>query len=144
MTAKILGPKEGKYLNVIGDQQWIKLRGEDTNGAFAMVEQQNPPGTIIPTHMHTREDETFYLAKGKVQFTVDGRDIVAEPGTTVFLPRKTPHSFKVIGDEPTRAIILVSPAGCENMFEELADLSLGPPDMKKVEEICERYGVHFL
>jgi hypothetical protein len=32
MNAKILGPKEGRNLNVIGDQQWIKLRGEDTNG----------------------------------------------------------------------------------------------------------------
>jgi hypothetical protein len=36
MAAKILGPHEGKYLNVIGDQQWIKLRGKDTNGAYAM------------------------------------------------------------------------------------------------------------
>ena len=53
MNAKIIKPKEGKYLNVIGDQQWIKLRGEDTNGAFAMVEQQNQPGASIPTHMHT-------------------------------------------------------------------------------------------
>ena len=83
MNAKIIGPKEGQYLNVIGDQQWIKLRGEDTNGAFAMVEQQNQPGTSIPTHMHTREDETFYLAEGKVQFTVDGSDVVAEPGRKV-------------------------------------------------------------
>ena len=109
MNAKIIGSKEGQYLNVIGDQQWIKLRGEDTRGAFAMTEQQNQPGTSIPTHMHTREDETFYLPEGKVQFTVDGSDVVAELGTTVFLPRKTPHSFKIIGDKLMRAIILVSP-----------------------------------
>jgi quercetin dioxygenase-like cupin family protein len=144
MTAKILGPHEGKYLNVIGDQQWIKLRGKDTNGAYSMIEQRNPPGTSIPNHMHTREDETFYLFEGQVQFTVEGRDIVAEPGTTVFLPKKTPHSFKVFGDKPMRAIIIVSPGGCEDMFEELAELAPGPPDMKKVEEICRRYGVHFL
>jgi len=43
-----------------------------------------------------------YLAEGKVQFTVDGSDVVAEPGTTVFLPRKTPHSFKIIGDKLMR------------------------------------------
>ena len=144
MNAKIIGPKEGKYLNVIGDQQWIKLRGEDTTGAFALIEQQNLPGTVIPTHMHTREDETFYIAEGKVQFTVEGRDIVAEPGTTVFLPKKTPHSFRIIGDKLMRAIILVSPSGCEKMFEELADLPSGPPDMAKAEEICNRYGVYFV
>ena len=144
MNAKIIGSKEGQYLNVIGDQQWIKLRGEDTHGAFAMTEQQNQPGTSIPTHMHTREDETFYLAEGKAQFTVDGSDVVAEPGTTVFLPRKTPHSFKIIGDKLMRAIILVSPSGCEKMFEELANLPPGQPDISKAKEICNRYGVYFL
>ncbi len=144
MNAKIIGPKEGKYLNVIGDQQWIKLRGEDTNGAFAMVEQQDQLGTMIPTHMHTHEDETFYVAEGKVQFTIEGNDIVAEAGTTIFLPRKTPHSLTVIGDKLMRAIVLVSPSGCEKMFEELADLPPGQPDMAKAEEICNRYGVYFL
>lgn len=144
MNAKIIKPKEGKYLNVIGDQQWIKLSGEDTNGAFAMVEQQNQPGASIPTHMHTRENETFYIAEGKVQFTIDGIEVAAEPGTTVFLPKKTPHSFKVIGASLMRAIVVVSPSGCEKMFEELADLPPGPPDMSKANEICNRYGVYFL
>ena len=96
MDTEIIGSKEGQYLNVIGDQQWIKLRGGDTHGAFAMTEQQNQPGTSIPTHMHTREDETFYLAEGKAQFTVDGSDVVAEPGTTC-IPRilvaRSCHAF---------------------------------------------------
>ena len=144
MNAKIIGPKEGRYLNVVGDQQWIKLRGEDTNGAFAMVEQQNQPGISIPTHMHTREDETFYIAEGKVQFTVDGKDVIAEPGTTVFLPKKTPHSFKVIGDKLARVIVLVSPAGCERLFEELANLPPGQQDISNAIKISERYGVYFL
>lgn len=48
MSAIILTPKEGKYLNVIGDQQWVKLTGEDTNGSYAMIEQLNSPGTSIP------------------------------------------------------------------------------------------------
>lgn len=144
INAKILGPKEGRYLNVIGDQQWVKLRGEDTNGAFAMVEQLNQPGISIPTHMHTREDETFYIAEGKVQFTVDGRDVIAEPGTTIFLPKKTPHSFKVIGDKLARVIVLVSPAGCEKLFEELAELPPEQANISKAMEISERYGVYFL
>jgi quercetin dioxygenase-like cupin family protein len=144
MTAKILGPNEGKYMNVIGDQQWIKLSGKDTNGAYAMIEQRNPPGTSVPPHLHSREDETFYIAEGTVRFTVEDRDIVAGPGTTVFLAKKTPHSFVVVGDTPMRAIIIVSPSGCEDMFQELAELPPGPPDMTKVAEICGRYGVHFV
>jgi len=43
-----------------------------------------------------------------------------------------------------RAIVLVSPSGCEKMFEELADLPPEQPNMAKAEEICNRYGVYFL
>jgi uncharacterized cupin superfamily protein len=89
MAAKILGLHEGKYLNVIGDQQWIKLCGNDTNGAYAMIEQQNPPGTNIPNHMTTREDETFYLFEGQVQFTVEGRDIACRAGNNRVFKKKT-------------------------------------------------------
>jgi hypothetical protein len=32
--------------------------------------------------MHTLEDETFLVAEGIVQFTVEGREVVAEPGIT--------------------------------------------------------------
>jgi quercetin dioxygenase-like cupin family protein len=144
MSMKIIGPKEGKSLNVLGDRQLIKLTGEDTAGAFAMVEQQNLPGTSIPSHMHTREQETFYIAEGQVEFTSGQETIVAGPGTTVFLPAKTPHSFKVIGDQPARVIVLISPPGCEKMFEELAALPPGPPDMGKIANIIGHYGVTFL
>lgn len=94
--------------------------------------------------MHTREDETSHMAEGRGQFTSGGNEVIAAPGTTVFLPKKTPHSLKIIGDKLMPTIVLVSPSGCGKMFEELADLPPGLPDTSKANEICNRYGVYFL
>jgi hypothetical protein len=77
--------------------------------------------------------EPTIIKSAKCQF--QGRTLTSHP---------TRHSFKVVGDTSVRAVVLVSPPGCEKMFEELAGLPPGPPDMAKVEEICKRYGVHFL
>jgi len=38
---------------------------KDTNGAFLLVEATLAPGTEPPPHVHTREDELFYVLEGK-------------------------------------------------------------------------------
>lgn len=142
-TALVLGPGHGHPLNVLGDRQTVKVTGEDTGGAFALVENHNPPGVGIPMHLHRHEDETFYVVEGDVRFTVDGEQIEAGPGTTVFLPRGTPHAFEVVGDGPARMLILLAPAGLEGLFRELAALD-GPPDPAALAAACGPYGIEFL
>ncbi len=41
-------------------------------------------------------------------------------------------------------MVAAFPAGIERMFDELADLPAGPPDMARVLAICARYGITFL
>jgi NAD(P)-dependent dehydrogenase (short-subunit alcohol dehydrogenase family) len=38
---------------------------KDTNGAFFLVEAMLAPGTEPPPHVHTREDELFYVLEGE-------------------------------------------------------------------------------
>jgi Uncharacterized conserved protein, contains double-stranded beta-helix domain len=64
---------------VIGDSQTIKLDGQMTNGLFAMIEQNNKEGAGVPLHVHTREDETFYVCEGEVLFRVGEIEILAPP-----------------------------------------------------------------
>ena len=139
--AIIRGPGEGKPINVIGDKQTIKLNGEQTGGLFALIEQNNAPGATVPLHVHTREDELFYVCEGEVQFQVGEMEIAGMSGTTVYLPRGVPHGFRV--RKQTRALLSVYPSGAEKMFVELSELPPGPPDFEKVKEICGRYGVYF-
>src|ERR1700754_3843878 len=44
-----------------------KAPPEPTAGAFALVEASVPPGGGPPPHLHTREDEAFYLLDGELQ-----------------------------------------------------------------------------
>jgi quercetin dioxygenase-like cupin family protein len=139
-TAAILLPGDGERINVIGDSQTIKLDGSMTNGLFAMIEQNNDAGVRVPLHVHTREDETFYVCEGEVLFQVAEIEVLALPGTTVYLPKGVPHGFRV--SKPTRGLLSVYPAGAENMFRELSKLPPGPPNMSVVAEICSKYGIY--
>ncbi|HTI71869.1 MAG TPA: cupin domain-containing protein [Candidatus Limnocylindria bacterium] len=141
---KIVSSGEGVRINVLGDNQLVKLTGAETGGSVAVIEQCNPPGTGIPLHVHTREDEIFHVLEGRMEFAVNGKAVEAGPGTTVFLPRNLPHAFKVVGDGPARVALTVIPAGVETMFFELSQLPPGPPDMARVVEICGRHGISFL
>lgn len=141
---KLVPAAAGTLLNVLGDRVLVKLTGENTNAQFALTEQVNEPGTGLPPHRHTQEDETFLVLEGQVEFVVGSDTAIVEAGGLAYAPRGTVHSFRVVSDTPARMLIHVSPAGLENMFQELSELPAGPPDMAQVMAICGRYGVTFL
>ena len=144
LAPKIVRNSEGRKLNVLGDQQTIKLRGKDTNGLFTLIEELNDPGTMIPPHIHENEDEIFKVLEGEMELTVGDNTTVLKAGDLAFGPRGVPHSWKIIGDKKAKVILSVFPAGIEYMFEDLSKLPPGPPDFEKVAEICGRYKVSFI
>ena len=141
---KIVENEQGERLNVIGDNQLIKLTGADTGNQFTLVEQDNAPGIGIPPHVHQNEDEVFKVNSGEVEVTVGSDSAVLKEGDLVFCPRGIPHSWKVIGTENAKVSMSIFPSGLENMFAELAQLPKGKPDMAKVTEICGRYKISFV
>ncbi|MEQ9440403.1 MAG: quercetin 2,3-dioxygenase [Cyclobacteriaceae bacterium] len=144
MQARIIRASEGNLLNVLGDQQTVKLTGKDTNGQFTLIEEENAPGTMIPPHIHENEDEVFKVLEGQLELTVGDQKTVLNAGDLAFGPRGIPHSWKVVGDKNAKVILSVFPAGIETMFEALAQLPAGPPDFEKVAEICARHNIRFL
>ena len=144
LTPSIVPAAQGLRLSVLGDQQCIKLTGQHTNNLFTLVEQLNSPGTGIPRHIHTREDETFHVQEGQVEYEVDGTVTTLGAGDLAYVPRGVAHSFRVVGSTPARVLVSIFPAGAEHMFQELAQLPAGPPDFPVVAEICGRYGIAFL
>lgn len=144
LPARVVRADEGKKVNVLGDKQRFKLTGEDTYGQFTLIEETNDPGTAIPPHVHSREDEIFHVLEGEMEITVGGETTVLKAGDMAFGPRGIPHAWRITGDKPARVLLSVFPAGLERMFEELGQLPAGPPDMGKVTEICGRYGIRFM
>jgi mannose-6-phosphate isomerase-like protein (cupin superfamily) len=62
--------------------------------------QGGPP---LPLHYH--QDEWWYILEGQFLFEVDGRQIRAGPGATVFAPRGSRHTFQNIGSTPGRMVV---------------------------------------
>lgn len=144
LTAKFVKDNEGMNLNVIGDNQTIKITGEDTNGTFSLIEQNNQPGIGIPMHVHENEDEIFQVLEGEVEMKIGEETKTLQPGDLIFCPRGIPHSWRVVGENNAKAMLSIFPAGLEAMFEELSKLPAGPPDLKKVAEICGKYKITFV
>lgn len=136
---------EGRRLHILGDGVTCKLDGQATGGAFAVFDVVVPPGGGPPPHIHHREDETFLVVEGEIEFWVDGRTFMAKAGTWVFGPRGVPHRFHNHGSHEARMVILVTPAGIERFFEELSrEVPTMPPDVAKVVAVCAKHGIEIL
>ena len=122
------------------------VEGGRSGGGFALVEHPIGPRVLAaPLHTHEREDEYTYVLEGKVGVQVGDEVRVARPGDLVFKPRGIPHAFWNAGDAPARALEIISPAGFEQYFAEIAPLlpptHPGPPDEQALGAVMARYGL---
>ena len=120
------------------------IRGEDTDGRFALVEHEILPRALAaPVHTHEREDEYSFVLTGRVGLQIGDEVIEAGPGDIVAKPRGIPHAFWNAGDGPARLLELISPAGFEHYFEELAPVlqAPGPPDLERLAVIRDKYAL---
>jgi quercetin dioxygenase-like cupin family protein len=118
------------------------LRGEDTDGQFALLEHTIPPRTLAaPMHSHEREDEFSYVLAGRVGVQIGDEVTQAGPGELVAKPRGVPHAFWNPGDEEARLLELISPAAFASYFAEMAPVlsADGPPDLQRLGAIRRKY-----
>lgn len=72
---------QGRTIAVVGDVYRFLATGEETDGKYALFEAILPPGGGPPPHVHSREEEGFYILEGEITFTIDGKPLVATAGT---------------------------------------------------------------
>ena len=112
-TSVIRKPAQGRTIAVVGDVYRFLATGEDTNGKYAMWEAIVPPGSGPPPHVHSREEEGFYILEGEITLHVGDERIVATAGMFANMPVGTPHSFKNESGKPAKMLISVAPAGLD-------------------------------
>jgi mannose-6-phosphate isomerase-like protein (cupin superfamily) len=121
----------------------VKASADATGGSFTVFEENDPVDT--PLHVHTHEDELFYVLDGEHVFRVGDREHRAGPGGVVFAPRGVPHSQRRVVPRTGRVLVLTSPAGLEGFFRELADAHekgrLGPDAYATASD---RFGITWL
>lgn len=142
-------PAEGRTICVVGDVYRFLATGHETGGRYAMWEAIVPPGSGPPLHVHSREEEAFYVLEGEMTFQLNEELITAPAGTFLNMPIGSLHRFTNRSDKPARMIITIAPAGLEEMFFEvgkpLTDCDHPePPTKAEIDHLIAvalRYGV---
>ena len=142
----VLSPGEGERVHFGGLGVRFMIGGEDSEGNFALVEHPIEPRVLAaPTHTHQHEDEYTYVLEGEIGVQVGEEVLVGHPGDLVYKPRGVPHAFWNAGEVFARALEIISPAGFEHYFAELAPLfppaNQGPLDEEAVSAVREKYGL---
>ena len=133
-------------LNIFGNQIRVKLAGADTDGNWAIMEDQAQPQAGPPLHRHSREDEWFYVLEGEYLFEVDGVQMRTCAGGSVYAPRGTAHTFQNVGATPGRMLVAVQPAGLDAFFADLdsAMRDMREPDMSVIAPVFAKHGIELL
>jgi quercetin dioxygenase-like cupin family protein len=115
-------------------------------GLISIVEHVFSPGTLVPPHTHTLEDEISYVVMGDIGFRSNGKEVTLAAGGYIVKPRGELHSMWNAGSTPARMIEIISPAGFEKYFVELAEAVAAAgrvPDPSTMGAIAGRFGLSF-
>jgi len=129
---------------------------QQTGNALALLELTLPKGAEPPLHVHTNEDEAFYVLDGEISVTVGDNVTILKRGEALFAPRNVPHSFKILTERAT-LMNLITPGSLWNYFiafsEPLSELPgtiaapVAPPAERvkaMLDTITNVYKVNFL
>ena len=142
VTEHKVGADEGERADFLGLGNRYVLRGENADGRFALVEHTIAPRALAaPMHTHEREDEYSFVLAGRLGAQIGDELVEAGPGDLVLKPRGIPHAFWNPGDEETHLLEIISPAGFEGYFADVAPALARPgePDFQALAEIRGRY-----
>lgn len=144
--------KEGRALWHLGALMTFKALGAETGGQFWAVEGLADRHMAVPLHVHTREDEFWYVLEGEIHFTIGDEIKIGKPGTFAYIPRNVPHTFQIIS-ETARWFGVGTPAGLDQWFFEtgepaaaltLPPLPTAPPDVEMIIASLKAYGTETL
>lgn len=130
----------------------VCLSGRDTGGAYCLLEVSLAPGMGVPRHMHTREDEVYFILAGELEVTVGEKTFVLRPGDTLLAPRDIPHELRNSGNTTNHYLLVFSPSGFEEFMMATAvpapDNAVAPTEppavaVRNVHELAARYGIVF-
>ena len=136
---------EGRRYDMFGVKLTLKVMSHDTGGEYSVLLTETPPQGGPPLHVHSQEDELFYVVEGQYEFRCEAQTILARTGDLVRLPRGLPHAFKNVGTAPGLTLNTITPGGFEAFFIEVAEAGQqGRPSRSRLKAIAEKYGVTFV
>jgi quercetin dioxygenase-like cupin family protein len=129
--------------------------GQQTEGRHALMRIIVNRGAEPPAHIHSREDESYYILKGSIRYTIGEEVIDVREGEYVYLPKGVPHKFGLLTDQ-AEVLMWLSPAGLDQWFWENSAPALdgnqlpmpqGPPPSHVIDQFVKslrEYGVEMI
>jgi quercetin dioxygenase-like cupin family protein len=141
----VLADGEGRVLNVFGVRVEVLLTGQETGGAYSAYQVITQPGQGPVVHLHSRDDEAFYVIRGEFEVLIGDETKTVREGGFVFLPRRLPHAFRNIGDGEGRLMGIATPAGHDEFFADVDALGERAfTDMNAALEVCRKHGIEIV
>ena len=122
---------------VAGFDAAVKASRISTGGSLSVIESRTRGGA--PWHVHTREDEYFYVVEGTIIVHLGKETYEAPPGSFVFLPRGVPHAWDVGGDGVATLLMMTAPAMLEEFLREFHAAST----REDRDIVATKYGITF-
>ncbi|WP_426484549.1 cupin domain-containing protein [Flavobacterium sp. 2] len=130
---------QGHKLKIAGGNYRIVISGKETNGEYAVIEMSVPPGAGPNPHAHPDFAETFFVLEGEVTFKSELGIYIAKKNAFVNIPKGgIVHGFKNLSNEPAKLLCTVTPAGLDDLFEEIAsymETNSSASEIEKKEKI---------
>jgi mannose-6-phosphate isomerase-like protein (cupin superfamily) len=138
--SSVVRPGEGERLEFAGVAGRLRIDGIDSGERFAVAHfPAIPPHTLAaPLHRHHNEDEYSCVVAGTLTVQLGESIVSADAGTWVLKPRGQWHTFWNGGDLPCQTIEIVSPAGFQRYFRELAAMD---GDMSRLAQLNAKYAI---
>jgi quercetin dioxygenase-like cupin family protein len=118
ITGYAIAAGEGERLWIVGDTMTLKATGESTGGGLVLIENLTAPGGGPPPHIHTTEDEFFFVLDGSFEIRIGDDTHALGPGGFAYVPRGTVHNFHNASETPSRILVGFTPGGIEGFFRE--------------------------
>lgn len=136
LRAIVLRPGEGRPIDLGNFVMSLKATGEETGGAFSLLEAAEPAGFGPPMHIHHDCGEAFFVVDGLYRIFVEDDEFECPAGSFIFIPRGLRHGFRV-GPLPSRKLNLYTPAAMVGYFDELsAAITSGEADDARLDAIA--------
>ena len=130
-----VAPNGGPCISYSGQVMHFKLTSAESGGEFTVIEDVIDAGSGPPLHVHTRENESYYVLEGEFEFVCGEDTVRGGPGTFVHSPRGIPHRYRNIGSTPGRILFGFTPGGIEEFFTEMGNQKeLSPQVMMEISK----------
>jgi mannose-6-phosphate isomerase-like protein (cupin superfamily) len=145
-TPVIIAPGEGRAINAFGNTTLFKITKEFGKGEISLALATVPAGSAPPPHRHLLDDEVFIIIDGRYSIFDGNHWTDVEPGSVVYLPRGSVHTFRNGGDTVGHHWVLTTPGGVEEFFAkcEVVFAAPGPPDRARLGKAAEEHGLQFI